>query len=206
MFNLVKMSKMDLGIVLLTLLEVFTRHGYLCVTQIPPVGKAFTVIQARKGIPSVSSTTLQFPIVIYWLKNLKGMSANSKVVGIRGVWVVDDVIPRACSILVGHPMVVITFCVMPCGGISTEEINRTLAMKSTSMVGTCWTPFAFIRAQLPANAELPAVRPTRTFTWNVARHVAPILRTVVISISRAIVEAVFASEHNCNQRRDENPN
>ena len=66
-FDLIKMSEMDLSIVLLTLLEVFTRDCYLCVTQMPPVGETFTVIQARKGIAPIPSTTLQFPHAIYRL-------------------------------------------------------------------------------------------------------------------------------------------
>ena len=84
---------------------VLTRDGNLCVGQVPPVGKPLAVVKTWKHSAAVI-LALQHTVLTDGLKDLQSMTTNEKVVAMLRTWIVDNVVPCARAILIGHPVIV----------------------------------------------------------------------------------------------------
>lgn len=81
--------------------------------------------------------TLQNPIGAEWLQNLQRVPLNKEIVAKLGSWIVNNVVPRACPILVRHPMIIEAFFVVIVIGNTPVpfKINWRLPVLTTVVSG-----------------------------------------------------------------------
>ena len=156
----VEVGEMNFCIVLLAFLKMFTRYSNLGVRKVPPVGESFAVV--KPGILTrnveVVVKALKHSSVVDRLHNLERVSPDQKVVSMNGGWVVDHILPLACTSLVLHPVPIGTFLFV---GVVVDsaiamKVDRRLTMLSAQVL-SIWAPPTSVSPDTPTHTTCPFI-------------------------------------------------